>query len=67
MQDMHDLSPNHWTTEGYTERMIKARWGQILLHGFDKIIFHGTCRQLVAKKLGAGIVEIGKKPLKEMK
>jgi hypothetical protein len=53
----------HWTVEDYKQRLTTKQWKTILLNEDDKIIFKGRLRQLVAKNLGAGVVEISKKPL----
>jgi len=58
----YELSQNHWVSEECTERMTVANWRKILLDERDRIIFHGNCRRLVAKRLGAGIVEVSKAP-----
>lgn len=53
----------HWQTEDYRQRMSVKDWKKDLLEGNDKIIFQGRLRQLKAKRLGYGIVEIYKEPL----
>ena len=60
-------SNGHWTYEDFTQRVTSKEWKQILLNEQDKIIVAGRCRELVGKRLGAGVVEISKKPLKEGK
>ena len=63
---MGELRHNaHWQIEDFRQRMTNKEWKQILLNHEDKIIVRGRLRQLVAKNLGAGVVEIYKKPLKE--
>ncbi len=59
--DLRDAA--HWRHEDYTQRMSTKQWREILLQGKDQIIFHGHTRTLFAKNLGAGVVEIGKRPL----
>jgi hypothetical protein len=59
------ISDNHWRIEGYSERITAKQWRKMLLDGSDEIICHGSLRKLVAKKLGYGVIEISKKPLKE--
>jgi hypothetical protein len=54
----------HWIYENYKQRMILNQWKEILLAGEDKLIFRGKLRQLRARKIGAGVVEIYKEPLK---
>jgi len=58
------LSNNHWTLEDYKERITTEQWKQILLNNDDKIIFKGHARQIQAKNLGYGVVEVSKVPLK---
>jgi hypothetical protein len=55
------LSNNHWVLEEFSQRMTTKEWKQILLDEQDKIIFKGYMRRLVAKRLGAGVVEVSKK------
>ena len=52
----------HWQYEDYSQRMPSKSWRKILLDGEDRIIFHGHTRTLIAKNLGAGVVEVKKKP-----
>ena len=59
------ISNNHWSTENFKERMTKKEWQEILLSYKDHIIVAGCCRQVVAKNIGAGVVEVSKKPLLE--
>lgn len=51
-----------WRTKGYTQRMTSQEWKAILLEEKDTIIIGGELRQLVAKNLGSGVVEISVKP-----
>jgi hypothetical protein len=44
------------------QRMTEKQWAGILLASNDLIIVRGNCRQLVAKKLGYGVVEITLEP-----
>lgn len=61
MADMTEgLSNNHWSIEGYRQRMTVKEWRKILLDERDSVIFRGTVRRLVAKPLGAGVVEVSK-------
>lgn len=62
---MSELSDNHWRLETYSERITTREWRRLLLSGGDTIIFRGHIRQLKAKLLGAGVVEVSKEPLKE--
>ena len=57
------LSPNHSVMESYKERITVSQWREILLDERDTMIFKGTVRQLVAKNLGYGVVEVSKAPL----
>ena len=57
------ISPNHCTMENFTERMTTAQWKAVLLAEVDKIFCKGHLRRLVAKRLGAGVVEVGKAPM----
>jgi len=58
------LSENHWTLEIFRERITLKNWRKVLLNKDDQIFVAGRSRQLVAKRLGAGIVEVSKKPIK---
>ncbi|MEK6832698.1 MAG: hypothetical protein AABY32_01510 [Nanoarchaeota archaeon] len=60
---LHLANTGHYTMEMFWERMTTKEWKLILLDGNDKICCHGVPRQLVAKKLGCGIVEVRKAPL----
>lgn len=59
------LSINHWTAEGFRQRMPARDWRKVLLAGDDRIMAQGYMRRLVAKKVGFGVVEISKAPLEE--
>jgi len=59
------LSNNHWTIESYTQRMTVKDWKKILLDDRDHPIVAGRLRQLEAKRLGVGVVEVYKVPLKD--
>ena len=50
----------HWVDENYRQRITTAEWKRLLLEGGDVMVFRGRIRQLKAKKLGAGVVEIYK-------
>lgn len=58
-----DLNDNHWKDEDYTQRMTTKDWKKILLEEKDRLIFRGYMRQLVAKSIGYGLVEVGKRGL----
>jgi len=49
--------------ESYTERITVSQWREVLLDERDTMIFKGNVRQLVAKNLGYGVVEVSKAPL----
>jgi hypothetical protein len=53
---------NHWLLESYKQRMTTRQWRDVLLNNEDKIIFRGRLRQLIAIPVGAGVVEVGKRP-----
>jgi len=55
-------SENHWRMEEYKQRITTKQWTQLLLNGDDALIFQGRYRQLKAKKIGPGVVEIYKIP-----
>lgn len=57
------LNNNHWTLEGFRQRMTMKDWKKVLLEKEDSIVFRGELRQLKACHLGAGVVEVYKKPL----
>lgn len=59
------LSEDHWTIEIATQRMTVKSWRKILLAGDDRIWVAGRSRRLVAKRMGFGVVEVSKEPLKE--
>ena len=48
------------------QRMKASDWAQILLASRDQVIIRGRCRELVAKKMGYGIVEVTLKPLENI-
>ena len=62
---MIEKNDGHWIFEDYRQRMTTKQWKELLLAEEDKIIVKGILRQLVAKSLGCGVVEIYKKPLKK--
>lgn len=57
------LSENHYRVEWFKERMPAKQWQQILLNGDDRIFCNGRLRQLAAKSLGHGVVEVSKEAL----
>jgi hypothetical protein len=62
---MIELSNNHYTIEAYKQRMSVKDWKEILLKDMDTIVFKGNIRQLEAKNLGYGVVEVYKTPIKD--
>ena len=58
------LNPAHWELEKFSERMTAAEWKNILLDENDKIMVKGHLRQVVAKNLGYGVVEVSKQEAK---
>lgn len=69
------FKPNIWTNadwndalyddEDYSQRLTSKQWRSALLNHEDKIMTKGTLRQLVAKNLGCGVIEISKAPLED--
>lgn len=57
------LDRNHWQTEDFKQRMTHQEWKKMLLANEDTITYNACVRQLVAKKLGYGVVEVSKTPL----
>jgi hypothetical protein len=53
----------HWEIEDYKQRTTTRGWRYMLLHYEDTVTFEGKVRQLKAKNLGAGVVELSKVPL----
>jgi hypothetical protein len=62
-KDTERALANHYAIESYTQRMPTEHWRKILLADRDHVIYHGRMRQLLARSLGAGVVEVFKKPL----
>ena len=60
---MKELDNNHWISEDYKERVTTKEWKEMLLNDTDHIIFQGNMRQIVGKKIFAGVMEISKAPL----
>lgn len=56
----YEISDNHYRADVYSERFTTAQWKQILLDHRDRIIYKGCVCQLIAKKLGYGVVEVSK-------
>ncbi len=50
----------HWMIGDYKQRMTTGQWKVILLNNNDTVTYAGRVRQLVAKKLGYGVVEVSK-------
>ncbi len=49
------------------QRVTTKEWKAMLLAERDRPIIRGSLRQIVAKRLGAGVVELRLKPLKDAK
>lgn len=45
------------------QRMLVKDWRKVLMEYRDSVLRQGSVRQLVAKNIGAGVVEIRLKPL----
>ena len=54
------LDEQHWKFKDYAQRILIKDWQNLLMNNDDKIIFQGRVYPLVAKNLGAGVVEIRK-------
>ena len=63
MKPPFSLSKEHVNQEEFTERVLAKDWQGVLLRYEDKIIKNGHVRQLVAKDIGYGIVEVSKAPI----
>jgi hypothetical protein len=61
------LSSAHWVFEDYRQRMVVADWRKLLLNEMDSVILRGHVRRLIAKNIGAGVVEVYKAPEEEAK
>lgn len=59
-----NLSPGHFVYGEFRQTCTTAQWRQFLLEHERWIIFRGEIRNLRAKSLGAGVMEIRKEPLK---
>jgi len=61
-----ELSINFWRVpEIAYQRVTVAEWKAMLLAEMDTPLVMGQMRQVVAKKLGAGVVELRLAPLTE--
>lgn len=54
------LSINHWTLEGFRQRITTKQWKVLLMDKGDQIFVNGELRQLKAKRLSSGVVEVFK-------
>jgi hypothetical protein len=54
-----------WTTpnDDHSQRIRSTEWRDVLLENRDKICVRGNIRQLIAKNLGYGVVEVTVAPL----
>ena len=60
------LTSNFWSMPDYArQRMTVQEWRAILLNEGDVVTIAGRIRRLVAKRLGAGVVEVTVAPLSE--
>ena len=51
--------------DNYRTRATKEQWKKMLLNERDRIIVRGHIRQIIAKSLGAGVVELTLRPKEE--
>jgi len=58
------LNNGHYLFEDFKERFTTKEWKSLLLNDKDTIIVKGYARQLKAKNIGCGVVEVSKIPLK---
>jgi len=63
------LYPGFWQlAEGLaSQRVTTAEWRAMLLAEYDRPIIRGHLRQVVAKRLGAGVLELRLEPMKKDK
>ena len=61
-----DWENRFWHSEEHTQRIATKDWREALLDNRDKIIVKGHIRQLLAKNLGYGVVEVSLQPLSEV-
>jgi len=54
------LDEGHWLFKDYKQRILDKLWRELLLNNDDSIIFRGRVTQLIAKRLGYGVVEVTK-------
>jgi hypothetical protein len=54
------LSEKHYLYKDYKQRMTTKEWKLILLNHDDYVTYNGRVYDLVAKKLGFGVVEVYK-------
>ncbi len=57
---------NFHTMDVYTCRIKYSLWNKILLAGYDRPIIRGNNRQIIAKNLGYGVLELSLAPLKHL-
>ena len=65
--DCLSLYDGFWTAqEKYaSQRVTTKQWRNMLLEGKDTMIKNGRIRKIVAKRLGAGVLELRLAPLKD--
>jgi hypothetical protein len=59
-QECNVLSDNHWRIETYHQRITTRQWREVLLAERDTVIYQGRVRNLKAKNIGAGVVDVFK-------
>ena len=60
---MSDIrNEGHWVHDNFSQRITAKEYKEMLLNGQDRIVFNGKVRQMMARKLGFGVVEIYKCP-----
>lgn len=61
------IDDEHRRDENYKQRMTREQWKTILLAGLDEgyLVCKGRIRNLQARDLGYGVVEVSKVPLED--
>ena len=59
------LDNNHWVIEDYKQRITLNQLRSLFLNHDDSIIFKGTLRKLIYKKIAPGVYEIYKRRINE--
>ena len=55
-----------WHRETHKQRVSVEQWKEALLSERDTVIIRGNFRQLIAKNLGYGVIEVSLQPLSEV-